>query len=73
MIVKVQYGNASTHCRIIECIDIHIEEKEGYNEIILHCGEEHPKILHVGKHSTDHLYLMDKGQTVDHMTFLKTK
>ena len=69
MIVKVQFGNKETHCRIIECKDIHIEQQEGYTELIAHSGEEVAIILHLGKETEDHLYLMDKGQTVDHMVF----
>lgn len=69
MIIKVQFGQDKTHCRIIECYDMHIEQKDGYDELICHRGEEEPKILHLGKGSTDVLYLMDKGQTVDSMVF----
>lgn len=69
MIIKVQFGQDRMHCRILECNDIHIEQVNGYSELICHCGEENPKILHLGKESKDHLYLMDKGQTVDHMVF----
>ena len=69
MIVKVQFGNEETHCRIIECKDIHIQQEQGYTELIAHSGEEVSIILHLGKETEDHLYLMDKGQTVDHMVF----
>ena len=70
MIVKVQFGQVQTHCRIIECNDIHIEQKKEYSEMICHYrGEQPPQVLHLGKKSVDHLYLMDKGQTVDHMVF----
>ena len=48
---------------------MHFEEQEdGFVELICHTGKE-PFILHVGKGTTDHVYIMDKGKTVDHMVF----
>lgn len=72
MIVKACFGHGKAHCRIIECHDVHIEEKDGYVEAILHNRDDNDKynVLNFGnKGATDHLYIMDKGETVDHMTF----
>ena len=72
MIVKVVFGDSGLHCRMLEARDIHIEgAREGeYIEVVCHTvGSEEPIILHLGKYSNDHLYIMDKGKTVDHFTF----
>jgi hypothetical protein len=68
MIVKVCFGN-NGHTRVIECSDIHLEKEKGYTELICHGDYEFPKEVHLGKRTEDHLYLMDKGQTIDHMIF----
>ena len=73
MIVKAVFGEGGgLHCRMLEAIDIHIEDAKdgGYNEVLCHkVGGGDPTILHLGKNSTDHLYIMDKGKTVDHFRF----
>lgn len=39
-----------------------IEQVKDYSELICHCGEEHPKILHLGKESKDIFILWIKGK-----------
>ena len=68
MIVKICFG-IEGHMRVIECHDIHLEKKKGHTELICHGDTEYPRELHLGKRTEDHLYIMDKGQTVDHMVF----
>ena len=76
MIIKVCYGEGQhVSKRILACDDMRIEEKEDYHEIIVHhkqetAKDEHYTVLNLGHRNTvDHLYIMDDGKTVDHMTF----
>ena len=79
MIVKVVFGNNHTHMRIVECTDIHLEEKktddgEHFTELICHkSGGGDPCIIHLGKGTKDYLYIMDKGKTADRMEFQPVK
>lgn len=68
MIVKICFGKDG-HTRVVECYDIHLEKEEGYTELICHGEDGTPTEIHLGKRTEDHLYIMDKGQTVDHMVF----
>jgi phosphoenolpyruvate synthase/pyruvate phosphate dikinase len=69
-----------THTRILEVYDFHIETRgvkdanddpHGAHEIVYHTVNNGPGVLRVGfdKQSPDHVYVMDKGKTVDHMRF----
>ena len=70
MIIKAVYGDSEFHCRVLEVKDIHIEGKGHYTEVVCHGVDDGvPTTLHLGEHSTDHLYIMDKGETVDHFVF----
>ena len=78
MIVKVCFGDRNEHMRIVECDDLHFEDKQdgSYTEMIYH-GENYQDgygVIHFGgKGVRDHVYIMDKGETVDHMVFLKNQ
>lgn len=73
MVIKAIFGEGGgLHCRILEATDVHIEDAKdgGYNEVVCHIvGSKEPTILHLGKGTTDHLYIMDKGKTVDSFRF----
>lgn len=85
MIVKVMFGSVpqTTHIRIVECDDIHVERKqeEGgteYTELVCRDTSSVEKwipkaIVHVGKLCPegvyDKVFLMQNGVTVDKMTF----
>ena len=71
MIVKINSGNKEGHCRIVECVSLHFENKGKYTEMIYHgpaVTTTHGEI-HLGEGSRDHVYIMDKGETVDHLIF----
>ena len=68
------------HARVLEVYDFHIEtrskeqiEKDphGAHEIMYHTINNEPGVLRVGfdKTNPDHVYIMEKGKTADHMRF----
>jgi len=77
MIVKVCYGSVDRkhqHNRIVECSDIHVEDEisertgEIFSKVICHQGDKIVAELHLGTEFEDHMYVMDNGKTVDHIT-----
>lgn len=82
MIIKAVFGDKHLHARVIECVDIHLEDKtefgKTFTEVIVHTEkskeDSNPCILHLGKKERkDHLYIMKDGKTVDHMTFVRDR
>ena len=75
MIVKVVFTHKEYDCRtrVIDCSDFHIERRKEEGNLftlIAHIKEKDPIKVHLGKRGrTDHVYIMDKGKTVDHLTF----
>ena len=74
MIVKVTYGDNETHVRILECYDMHFEERSPcdeprHTEMIYHTLNHGPGLIHLGKDSIDTVELLDVGGTVDGMVF----
>jgi len=75
MIVKLARKGMSGHMHIVECDGLHIDnqvdEKEDiiYSRIICYLNGNTIREWHGGRIATDYLYIMDKGKTVDKMTF----
>ena len=78
MIVKVCFGstdNKHTHTRIVECDDMHIKDEisertsRPFTKILCYRAGAVVAELDAGVGWPDHLYIMDNGNTVDHMTF----
>lgn len=71
MVIKAVFGDKG-HSRILECYDIHLENKGEYTELLCHVGTDWPPYkIHLGEKSRDHLYIMSEGKTVDHLIFEK--
>ena len=77
MIIKIVFGNAEgkilENTTIIDCYNMHIQEGingDGLVELITHSlNEDVSNTIHLGVTAKDHVYILDKGKTVDHMTF----
>ena len=76
MIVKLTRHGMSGHMHIVECEGLHIQNQEDkeagiiYTQIICYQNGQTIREWHGGRIATDTLYIMDKGKTVDKMTFL---
>lgn len=80
MILKVKFGCEridQTHTRLIACDDIHIQDNEIEKCVELvwhHSGALRHGSLMLGRTvHADHLYVMENGKTVDHMTYVSDK
>jgi hypothetical protein len=83
MLLKIVFYDKETeknpnqrHIRVIDVYDFHIDKPEDAeekcsHELIYHTinGEAGRCLLGRDKHEPDHVYIMEKGKTADHMSF----
>ena len=72
MIVKVCFGERKFGSYVVECDSLQFVDKEDSTEMVYH-GQNFQDgygVIHLGcREAKDHVYIMDKGETVDHMVY----